>query len=595
MGGEADGKLWIGKGEDRKEPKTERSRRRRSSPSCGGGAWTPRTRLRRRRCDSISVGRRTRIRGRKDTTTTISARTWDPRRCPSCDIIPGRGGGARTGARLDSRKSHIARERIILRCTDAHEQRISVILEILREIITKSLLLHNHEKCIILRRRRSNVGRDPRRHRDPRGRPSAMASPAAEIFATIAKEDDAITPEIMERFAHNVETRARGGRRRARGGGFRHGSRHAVREALVVDVRSPGEYARVTSPARSTSRSSRTRNAPRWARASPSKAAARPWCWACARCDPSSTRCCAPSSTSRRPPAANAAPRPPPPPTPPPSPPQSPSTSTVGGGHAVELRHLASPSQRPSRRPRRSRRSRRIQILLAGGSSPGGPRPRRSPAPPPPPRVHHVLHDHLGRSPIRRPLLLLLPPLRAARLRSPRVHRRRPHGRGQARARCSRFARSANRWWTSRASPRTAAPRSGGWVARPRSPPANTSQPRGDGVGGDGVRAEVGVRRGRGTARGKCSVDPGLFQRMRHAPLVVNVVAPEEVRLRTLVQDYAGDAHRNEPGWLEAMSESVGKLHKRLGEKRARAAGAIGGGEFRSRGRGAADVLRRAV
>jgi hypothetical protein len=29
---------------------------------------------------------------------------------------------------------------------------------------------------------------------------------------------------------------------------------------------------------------------------------------------------------------------------------------------------------------------------------------------------------------------------------------------------------------------------------------------------------------------GKCSVDPGLFQRMRHAPLVVNVVAPQQAR-----------------------------------------------------------------
>ena len=83
-------------------------RRRRSSPSCGGGARTPRARLRRLRCDNISVGRRTKIRGRKDTTTIISARMWGPRRCPSCDHL-GKGGRVRrgrAGARLDPRKSH---------------------------------------------------------------------------------------------------------------------------------------------------------------------------------------------------------------------------------------------------------------------------------------------------------------------------------------------------------------------------------------------------------------------------------------------------------------------------------------------------------
>ena len=68
---------------------------------------------------------------------------------------------------------------------------------------------------------------------------------------------------------------------------------------------------------------------------------------------------------------------------------------------------------------------------------------------------------------------------------------------------------------------------------------------------------------------GKCSVDPGLFARMRHAPLVVNVVAPRATRLRTLVDDYAADAHRLDPAWLGAMDESVGKLRKRLGNERA--------------------------
>ena len=68
---------------------------------------------------------------------------------------------------------------------------------------------------------------------------------------------------------------------------------------------------------------------------------------------------------------------------------------------------------------------------------------------------------------------------------------------------------------------------------------------------------------------GKCSVDPGLFARMRHAPLVVNVVAPRSTRLRTLVEDYARESLRADPAWLEAMDESVGKLRKRLGNERA--------------------------
>jgi len=70
---------------------------------------------------------------------------------------------------------------------------------------------------------------------------------------------------------------------------------------------------------------------------------------------------------------------------------------------------------------------------------------------------------------------------------------------------------------------------------------------------------------------GKCSVDPGLFARMRHAPLVVNVVASRATRLRTLVEDYANDQHRADPAWQDAMDESVGKLRKRLGDERAEA------------------------
>ena len=80
---------------------------------------------------------------------------------------------------------------------------------------------------------------------------------------------------------------------------------------------------------------------------------------------------------------------------------------------------------------------------------------------------------------------------------------------------------------------------------------------------------------------GKCSVDPGLFQRMRHAPLVANILAPREVRLRVLVEDYAGDAHRADDAWLPVMKESVGKLHKRLGGDRAKELQArLDGGDY---------------
>ena len=80
---------------------------------------------------------------------------------------------------------------------------------------------------------------------------------------------------------------------------------------------------------------------------------------------------------------------------------------------------------------------------------------------------------------------------------------------------------------------------------------------------------------------GKCSVDPGLFARMRHAPLVVNVVAPRATRLRTLVEDYAAETHRADPAWRGAMDESVGKLRKRLGNQRADALrGALREGDF---------------
>jgi len=69
---------------------------------------------------------------------------------------------------------------------------------------------------------------------------------------------------------------------------------------------------------------------------------------------------------------------------------------------------------------------------------------------------------------------------------------------------------------------------------------------------------------------GRCSVDPLLFERMRNAPLVLRMVASRDVRLRTLVKDYATSELRSDPQWLPTMRESVDKLAKRLGGDRVR-------------------------
>ena len=69
---------------------------------------------------------------------------------------------------------------------------------------------------------------------------------------------------------------------------------------------------------------------------------------------------------------------------------------------------------------------------------------------------------------------------------------------------------------------------------------------------------------------GRCSVDPLLFERMRNAPLVLRMVAPREVRLHTLVEDYATSELRSHPEWMPTMRESVDKLVKRLGGDRVR-------------------------
>jgi len=106
------------------------------------------------------------------------------------------------------------------------------------------------------------------------------------------------------------------------------------------------------------------------------------------------------------------------------------------------------------------------------------------------------------------------------------------------------------------------------WVALTDRADATSNAARADGARWIFVEDE-------GPHVGKCSVDPGLFARMRHAPLVVNVVAPRATRLRTLVEDYAADAHRTDPAWRDAMDESVGKLRKRLGNERADALRAL--------------------
>ena len=129
-----------------------------------------------------------------------------------------------------------------------------------------------------------------------------------------------------------------------------------------------------------------------------------------------------------------------------------------------------------------------------------------------------------------------------------------------------------------------------GWVGRPPEQPTSehfgnlvamqwvalTSPPMERGAAGSNAPSDDSKKAPRwifvedeGPHVGKCSVDPGLFARMRHAPLVVNVVASRATRLRTLVEDYANDAHRADPAWQDAMDESVGKLRKRLGNERA--------------------------
>jgi tRNA 2-selenouridine synthase SelU len=179
--------------------------------------------------------------------------------------------------------------------------------------------------------------------------------------------------------------------------------------------------------------------------------------------------------------------------------------------------------------------------------------------------------------------------------RAAAVRRRRAHGRGEnsRAARVARRRRARDRLGGHRRAQRLGV-RLGRATARAAHQRA-LRQPRRHALGrahDGGARVRRRLRRLRrrpawifiedeGPHVGKCSVDPGLFARMRHAPLVVNVVAPRATRLRTLVEDYAAETHRADPAWRGAMDESVGKLRKRLGNQRADALrGALREGDF---------------
>jgi tRNA 2-selenouridine synthase SelU len=64
---------------------------------------------------------------------------------------------------------------------------------------------------------------------------------------------------------------------------------------------------------------------------------------------------------------------------------------------------------------------------------------------------------------------------------------------------------------------------------------------------------------------GRCSVDPKLFQRMREAPLILRLICPLQLRIQTLVSDYATDELRAEEGWMEGMRDACEKMTKRIG------------------------------
>ena len=70
---------------------------------------------------------------------------------------------------------------------------------------------------------------------------------------------------------------------------------------------------------------------------------------------------------------------------------------------------------------------------------------------------------------------------------------------------------------------------------------------------------------------GKCSVDPKLFQRMRTAPLILRLICSLELRVQTLVSDYATDELRAQEGWMDGMREACEKMTKRIGSEKQKA------------------------
>ena len=80
---------------------------------------------------------------------------------------------------------------------------------------------------------------------------------------------------------------------------------------------------------------------------------------------------------------------------------------------------------------------------------------------------------------------------------------------------------------------------------------------------------------------GKCSVDPKLFQRMRKAPLILRLICPLELRVQTLVSDYATDELRAQEGWMDGMREACEKMTKRIGgEKQKALQNSLEGGDW---------------
>mmetsp|Transcript_25514 Transcript_25514/g.84030 ORF Transcript_25514/g.84030 Transcript_25514/m.84030 type:complete len:481 (+) Transcript_25514:66-1508(+) len=79
-----------------------------------------------------------------------------------------------------------------------------------------------------------------------------------------------------------------------------------------------------------------------------------------------------------------------------------------------------------------------------------------------------------------------------------------------------------------------------------------------------------------------CTLPQALYTRMREAPVVAALDVPREVRLAHIVADYAADAFRADPGWEARMVKSVEALRKKLGHERtAMCLSALESGDYR--------------